>query len=156
MSLQALMAVLGHVTPEMTLRYATLASPTLRAAYDEAMGKIRKMIPVAPAGRPPVPAKIDWIASEFLKTRVAHDYCSRHLAAGACPYSNICETCDNFTPAPEFVPVLQGQLTDIHQLRADADQRGWPSEADRQSRVIDALEGHLRRLESATSSDVNS
>ena len=31
MSLQALMAVLGHVTPEMTLRYATLASPALRS-----------------------------------------------------------------------------------------------------------------------------
>ena len=38
MSLQALMAVLGHVTPEMTLRYATLASPTLRTAYDQAIG----------------------------------------------------------------------------------------------------------------------
>ena len=42
MSLQALMAILGHVTPEMTLRYATLASPTLRAAYDQAIGKVRK------------------------------------------------------------------------------------------------------------------
>ncbi len=51
MSLQALMAVLGHVTPEMTLRYATLASPTLRAAYDEAIGKVRRLIPVAPALR---------------------------------------------------------------------------------------------------------
>lgn len=30
MSLQALMALLGHVTPEMTIRYATLASPTTR------------------------------------------------------------------------------------------------------------------------------
>ena len=28
MSLQALMALLGHVTTEMTLRYAALAAPT--------------------------------------------------------------------------------------------------------------------------------
>ncbi|ETZ51416.1 phage integrase family protein [Mycobacterium avium MAV_120809_2495] len=27
MSLQALMSLLGHVTPQMTIRYATLASP---------------------------------------------------------------------------------------------------------------------------------
>ncbi len=153
MSLQALMAVLGHVTPEMTLRYATLASPTLRAAYDEAMGKVRKTIPVAVAGRPLVPAKVDWIASEFLKTRVAHGHCSRHLAAGACPYSNICETCDNFAPAPEFVPALHDQLADVHQLRADPERRGWAGEADRHGRVIDALEGHLRRLENVASSD---
>lgn len=39
MSLQALMALLGHVTPQMTLRYATLASPTLRDAYDQAMAR---------------------------------------------------------------------------------------------------------------------
>ena len=30
MSIQGLMALLGHTTPEMTLRYATLASPAQR------------------------------------------------------------------------------------------------------------------------------
>lgn len=153
MSLQALMAVLGHMTPEMTLRYATLASPVLRAAYDQAMGSVRKLIPVAPAGRPIVPAKVDWVASEFLKTRVAHGYCSRHLSAGACPYSNICETCDNFAPAPEHVPVLRDQLADIRQLHDDAERRNWGGEVVRHQRVIEALEGHLRRLDIKTSSD---
>jgi site-specific recombinase XerD len=147
MSLQALMAVLGHVTPEMTLRYATLASPALRSAYDQAIGKVRKTLPIAPAGQPIVPAKVDWIASEFLKTRVAHGYCSRHLAAGACPYANICETCDNFVPGPEHLPALRDQLTDIRQLRSDAEQRGWDGEAKRHSRVINALEHHCSRLE---------
>ena len=28
MSLQALMTLLGHITPQMTIRYATLASPS--------------------------------------------------------------------------------------------------------------------------------
>jgi integrase len=147
MSLQALMAVLGHVTPEMTLRYATLASPTLRAAYDQAIGKVRKSLPIAPVGRPIVPAKVDWIASEFLKTRLAHGYCSRHLAAGACPYANICETCDNFVPGPEHLPVLRDQLADIRQLHADAQRRGWTDETKRHSRVINALETHCHRLE---------
>ena len=150
MSLQALMAVLGHVTPEMTLRYATLASPALRAAYDQAIGKVRKTLPIAPAGQPIVPAKVDWIASEFLKTRVAHGYCSRHLAAGACPYANICETCDNFVPGPEHLPVLRDQLSDLRQLRADAGQRGWDGEVKRHGRVISALEHHCSRLENTT------
>ena len=149
MSLQALMAVLGHVTPEMTLRYATLASPALRSAYDQAIGKVRKTLPIAPAGQPIVPAKVDWIASEFLKTRVAHGYCSRHLAAGACPYANICETCDNFVPGPEHLPVLRDQLSDLRQLRADAEQRGWDGEVKRHARVMSALEHHCSRLENA-------
>ena len=41
MSLPALMALMGHVTPEMTLRYAKLASPTVRTAYQAAMDKVR-------------------------------------------------------------------------------------------------------------------
>jgi integrase len=147
MSLQALMALLGHVTPEMTLRYATLASPTLRAAYDEAIGKARPRLPLIVAGRPAVPAKVEWLRSEFLKTRVAHGYCSRHLAQEACPYANICEQCDNFVPAPEFAPALVDQLADVQELRTDAEQRGWTSEAERHSRVIERLQEHLGRLD---------
>ena len=48
MTLQALMQLLGHSSPEMTMRYAQLSSPTLRAAYDQAIGKLRRRIPVAP------------------------------------------------------------------------------------------------------------
>jgi hypothetical protein len=38
MSLQELMSLLGHSSPEVTIRYAQLASPTLSAAYDQANG----------------------------------------------------------------------------------------------------------------------
>jgi integrase len=147
MSLQALMALLGHVTPQMTIRYATLASPTLRHAYDEAMGKMRRQFTLTPAGKPIIPDKVSWLNSEMLKTRVAHGYCSRHQAAAACPYANICETCDNFVTGPEFAPALRSQLTDVQRLHADAQTRNWDSEATRHARVADALAGHLARLE---------
>jgi site-specific recombinase XerD len=147
MSLQALMVLLGHVTPEMTLRYATLASPTLRASYDEAMIKARRRLPLVTAGRATPPSKVEWLQSEFLKTRVAHGYCSRHLAAEACPYANICEQCDNFVPAPENTEVLAGQLADVRVLHADATSRGWDSEVARHGRVVDKLESHLATLQ---------
>ena len=73
---------------------------------------------------------------------------SRSVSAGeACPYANICETCDNYTPAVEFVPALTDQLADVHALQADAQQRGWESETERHGRVAAALEGHLERLD---------
>ncbi|RHW24507.1 integrase [Nocardioides immobilis] len=146
MSLQALMALLGHVTPEMTIRYATLASPTLRGAYDEAMGKMRRQLTLTPVGRPIVPDKISWLASEMLKTRVAHGYCSRHESQGTCPYANICETCDNYTPAAEFEPTLTDQLADIRALQTDAEERGWTAEQERHRHVATALEGHLNSI----------
>jgi site-specific recombinase XerD len=146
MSLQALMALLGHVTAEMTLRYATLASPSLRAAYDEAIGKARPRLPLIVNDRPVLPSKAEWLRGEMLKTRVAHGYCSRHLAAEACPYANICEHCDNYMPAPEFAPVLQDQLADVQTLRDDANLRGWTSETSRHEHLIERLQTHLGRI----------
>lgn len=140
------MALLGHVIPQMTIRYATLASPTLRTAYDQAIGSIKTQLTLTLVGRPIVPDKINWLAAEMLKTKVAHGYCSRHAAGEACPYVNICETCDNYTPAAEFIPALTDQLTDVQALRTDAEQRGWASEANRYAGVAAALEGHLARL----------
>jgi site-specific recombinase XerD len=148
MSLQALMALLGHVTTEMTLRYAALAAPAIRTAYEEAMSKARTRLTltIAPVGQPIIPGRIEWLRTEMLKTRVAHGYCSRQLAADACPYANICEQCDNYVTAPEFIPQLQTQLADITALRDDAAERGWHTEVARHSRVIASLQAHLQRL----------
>jgi integrase len=152
MSLPALMALLGHVTPEMTLRYAKLASPTVRAAYQAAIDKIRPRQPlpllVTTSGgtRTPVPDRVEWPRSEMLKTRVAHGYCSRDLVAEACPYANICEQCDNFVTTVEFLPTLQQQLADVQALHDDATTRGWHSEVARHAGVIASLQGHIQRL----------
>jgi integrase len=148
-SLPALMALLGHVTPEMTLRYAKLANPTVRAAYQAAINKARvgRSLPIATINRiPVVPDRVAWLRGEMLKTRVAHGLCDRDPAAGACPYANICEQCDNYVPTPEFAPILQAQLADVRVLREDAQERGWTDETARHDRVITTLEDHLRRL----------
>lgn len=156
MNLPALMALLGHVTPEMTLRYARLASPTIRDAYETAMTKVngRRSLFTIPAGTSrAIPSKIDWLHSEMLKTRVAHGFCSRDPIAGACPYANICEQCHNFMPDPDRADVLAAQRDDIRVLRDDAVQRGWADEAVRHHRVADALDTHLQRIERAASAN---
>jgi hypothetical protein len=137
-----------HVSAEMTLRYASLASPTVRAAYAQAMSKARSRLtlPIAPVGQANVPDRVQWLRAEMLKTRVAHGYCSRNLVAEACPYANICEQCDNFTTSVEFVPALQSQLTEVIALHDDARARGWDTEVARHARVISSLTRHLDRL----------
>jgi hypothetical protein len=156
MSLQALMALLGHVSTEMTLRYAALAAPAVRTAYEEAMGKARARLTlaIAPVGQPIIPGRVEWLRAEMLKTRVAHGYCSRQLAAEACPYANICEQCDNYVTAPEFIPQLQAQLADVTALRDDAAGRGWHTEVARHSRVIASLQAHLHRLKRNQEPDI--
>ena len=87
MSLQALMALMGHVSAEMTLRYASLASPTVRAAYEAAMTKVhaRQALFVVATGRGTATDRVEWLRSEMLKTLVAHGYCSRDLVAAVLP-----------------------------------------------------------------------
>jgi site-specific recombinase XerD len=154
MSIEALMAVLGHVTPEMTSRYAHLASDSIRTAYDSAIAKARPAtrFVAGPTGQF-VPDHIDWLHSEMIKTRVAHGYCSRHLTAGACSYANICEQCDNYVPDPNRRDVIDAQLADVIVLRDDADQRGWTEERSRHEHVVDALSRHLRTIEIRRPSD---
>jgi site-specific recombinase XerD len=158
MSLQALMALLGHVTAEMTLRYASLAAPTIRIAYEEAMSKTRNRLAltIAPVGKPIVSNRIQWLREEMLKTRVAHGYCSRQLAAEACPYANICEQCDNFVTTTEFIPALQAQLAEITALHDDAAERGWETEVARHARVITSIQNHLNRLTQQAKIDTTS
>lgn len=148
MSIEALMAVLGHVTPEMTLRYAHLASGSIRDAYDTAIGKARPStrFVAGPTGQF-VPNHIDWLHSEMIKTRVAHGYCSRHLTAGACSYANICEQCDNYIPDANRRDVIDAQLADVIELRDDADQRGWTDDTTRHQHVAEALTRHLRTID---------
>jgi integrase len=147
--LPALMALMGHVTPEMTLRYAKLASPTIRSAYQTAMNKIRagQLLPITAVGSAPlVPDKVQWLHAEMLKTRLAHGLCARPKAAGPCPYANICEQCDFFVPDPAATATISAQLDDVRTLHADARSRGWHDEAARHARVEASLQQHLDRL----------
>jgi hypothetical protein len=63
--LPALMALMGHVTPEMTLRYAKLDSPTIRAAYQTAMDTLcgRQALPIIAIGGAPVIPRPDRMAA---------------------------------------------------------------------------------------------
>jgi integrase len=158
-SLPALMALMGHVTPEMTLRYAKLASPTIRSAYQAAMDKVRagQLLPLtAVNASPPVPDKVAWLHTEMLKTRLAHGFCARPKAAGPCPYANICEQCDFFVPDPAAIETISVQLNDVRTLLGDAQARGWNDEAARHRRVEASLQQHLDRLRSTSHADSTS
>ena len=131
-----------------TLRYAHLASDTVRTAYDAAMVKARARQPILIADQRGtiVGNRVDWLHAEMLKTRLAAGLCARHPAAGACTYANICEQCDNFTTTPEFSGTLEAQLADVILLRDDAEIHGWDSEVGCHSKVIEDLERHVERL----------
>jgi site-specific recombinase XerD len=144
-SLQALMALLGHVSAEMSLRYGRLFDATVRDEYQRALAQAKAQLgPVLPGERTRLPlAGItggNWRDAPLIKARLAGGYCLRAAAQGPCAYANMCEHCPNFRSEASFLPVLQLQRADAEALAADAAARGWGAEAARHRRLIERLD----------------
>ena len=144
-SLQALMALLGHVSAEMSLRYGRLFDATVREEYQRALTLAKAQLgPVLPGDRTQLPVAAitggNWRDAPLIKARLAGGYCLRAAAQGPCAYANICEHCPNFRSEASFLPVLQLQRADAETLAADAQARGWGEEAARHRRLIERLD----------------
>ena len=144
-SLQALMALLGHVSAAMSLRYGRLFDATVRDEYQRALTLAKAQLgPVLPADRTQLPVAAitggNWRDAPLIKARLAGGYCLRAAAQGPCAYANICEHCPNFRNDAGFLPVLQLQRADTEALAADAEARGWGEEAARHRRLLGRLD----------------
>jgi integrase len=144
-SLQALMALLGHVSAEMSLRYGRLFDATVREEYERALDLAKAQLgPVLPGERTRLPLAAitsgNWQDAPLIKSRLAGGYCLRTATQGPCAYANICEHCPNFRSETSFLPVLQLQRADAETLAADAAARGWGDEAARHRRLIERLD----------------
>jgi integrase len=151
-SLQSLMALLGHVSAEMSLRYGRLFDATVRAEYERALTLARQQIgplpATAPAGRAALPLiNGDWRQAPAIKARLAGGYCLRAEAQGACQYANICEHCPSFRSDASHLAVLSAQRVDAQALAADATARGWDSEADRHRRLAERLDALIAQAQ---------
>ena len=155
-SLQALMALLGHVSAEMSLRYGRLFDSTVREEYERALDLAKQQTApqatpntapsnTGPGGRTQLPLTDitggqDWKDTPLLKSRMAGGFCLRAPAQGACPYANICEHCPSYRADASSLPILAAQRVDAEALARDAEDRGWIDEADRHHKLISRLD----------------
>ena len=159
-SLQALMALLGHVSAEMSLRYGRLFDSTIRAEYERALdlAKAQATQSDSTAGLPrrtqlplaDITGGKDWRATPLLKSRMAGGFCLRAPAQGACTYANICEHCPSYRAEPSSLPILAAQRLDAHALARDAQERGWIDEAERHHKLIARLDALIATTEADT------
>ena len=143
-SLQALMALLGHVSAEMSLRYGRLFDATVRTEYERALTLAKQRLGTLPEGRTALPlagiTNGGWKDSPVIKSRLAGGFCLRAPAQGACACANICEHCPNFRTDATYLPVLAAQRTDAQALAEDAEARGWITEATRHRDLLARLD----------------
>ncbi len=157
-SLQALMALLGHVSAEMSLRYGRLFDATVRTEYERALELAKQQAAAqTPAGTSPtgraqlsladITGGKDWRATPLVKTRMAGGFCLRAPAQRACSYANICEHCPSYRTDPSSLPVLASQRVDAEALARDAEERGWIDEAERHHKLIARLDALIADTE---------
>jgi len=111
MSLEAIAAMLGHHSMDMTLRYAKIANRTVAEQYFAVTEKVEALY----ATNTPLPA--DTLGPTLSRLRREHHrmlgngYCARpqHLD---CAFESVCETCTFFQTSIEFRPTLQQQHDD--------------------------------------------
>ena len=151
-SLQSLMALLGHVSAEMSLRYGRLFDSTVRTEYERALAAAKAhlgTLPTEPSqGRVSLPiVDGDWKNAPAVKARLAGGFCIRAQVQGPCAYANICEHCPNFRTDTGYLPVLAAQRADTETLARDAEARGWTGEAERHRRLIARLDAHISQTQ---------
>jgi integrase len=144
-SLQALMALLGHVSAEMSLRYGRLFDTTIREEYERALTLAKQRAGIPTTTRTNLPLTdithgTDWKTTPLIKSRLAGGFCLRAPAQGACTYANICEHCPSFHSDASSLAVLAAQRVDARALAQDAEQRGWITEATRHNKLIARLD----------------
>ena len=119
MSLEAIAAMLGHHSMDMTLRYAKIANRTVADEYFAVTDKVDALY----GQHQPLPA--DTLGANMARLRRDHfrmlgnGYCTRPPELD-CTFDAVCENCTFFQTSIEFRPTLQAQ----HDDAADKHQTG--------------------------------
>ncbi len=108
MSLEAIAALLGHRSLDMTLRYAKIANRTVSEAYFAVADQVDDLYnPAAAAHACPGVTRLRRNDARML----GNGWCTRPSELD-CGYETICESCDFFTTSHAFRPTLQAQHDD--------------------------------------------
>lgn len=141
--------MLGHASPQMTARYATIHDTTVRAAFDDYQqrrvdihGHHLSFDPDAPS------AEAEWIKHNLARVQASlpNGYCGRPPQQD-CPHPNACLTCPDFQTTPTFLPIHRRQRDDTLELIDLAEQRGNARLAANHRRVAENLDLVITALE---------
>jgi site-specific recombinase XerD len=122
MSLEAIAALLGHRSMDMTLTYARISDRTVADEYF----RVTQAAEAAYDKTRPLPAHLEGknmkrLAAEAHRRLLGNGYCTRPVGVD-CIHETICEQCGFFETGPQFVTLLKRQ-------RNDAAKRGDPTKA---------------------------
>ena len=106
MSIEAIAALLGHRSLDMTRRYARIADRTVADAYFDVADKVDALYDTHPSTPP-----LTELHREMSARLLGNGYCTRPRQLD-CVHDSACENCVYFQTTIAFRPVLQAQHDD--------------------------------------------
>jgi integrase len=106
MSIEAIAALLGHRSLDMTRRYARIADRTVADAYFDVADKVDALYATRPA-----PLPLTELHREISARMLGNGYCTRPRQLD-CAHDSACENCVYFQTTIGFRPTLQAQHDD--------------------------------------------
>ena len=131
MSLEAIAALLGHRSMDMTLTYARISDRTVADQYFKVTEAVEaEYYGLSSATLAPTSVSDTQTARPDHRRLLANGHCTRPALLG-CVFESVCERCGFFETGPQFVTILKRQ-------RKHADRRG---QADRTELFGNLIEG---------------
>lgn len=127
MSLEAIAALLGHRSMDMTLTYARISDETVANAYFKVTEAVEAQYYGLSGSAPPRAARSSAPPVSDHRRLLANGHCTRPALLD-CAFESVCERCGFFETGPQFVTILKRQ-------RKHADDRGQSG----RSRLFDDL-----------------
>jgi integrase len=136
MSIEAIAALLGHRSLDMTRQYARIANRVVADEYNAVSAKVEALYHDGA-----LPADAEGPNMRRLRAEVHHrllgnGWCQRPAELD-CSFESICETCAHFATGPSFRPVLLRQ-------RNHAVRHGQTGRAELFNELLDRIEDHQR------------
>lgn len=149
-SLQTIMKVLGHESPEMSLVYSTIFDSTVKEEYENAVLQNQTIaggdFAISIKNHELKEDEIDWIKANFHKTYLMTGHCFHHTKEPMCDFADACFFCAKYVASKENIPVLLDKYHVELQLIEDAIERGWDKEVSRHEKVASRVKEILLEL----------
>jgi hypothetical protein len=141
--------MLGHASPQMTARYASIHDTTVRAAFDDFQrrrvdisGRHLDFDPEGPT------ADAEWVKHNLSRVAASlpNGYCGRPPQQD-CPHPNACLTCPDFQTTPQFLDIHRRQRDQTVELISAAEGAGRSRLAENHRNIHTNLERVITALE---------
>jgi site-specific recombinase XerD len=150
-SLSTIMKMLGHLSPDMTIRYTYIHDETVKKDYQNTIGKETIIAGGEYADRIQKRSlrkeEVDWIKANFHKTYLTMGHCFHHTREAMCDFADACYFCPKFVTTKDHLPKLMDKYEVELQLIEDAKERGWGKEVERHTNVSKRVKKLIYDLE---------